>query len=106
MVLLFENGAQFVVASLGVLKAANIQVPLESTFPRPRLSFMLEQSEAGIVIADCHHLELAQNPGLSPHWPFSIPQACRATRAFFSHANGGQLGYMLSFAIEDVVRRR
>ena len=58
--LLFENGAPFVVASLAALKAGKIQVPLDSTFPRARLSYMLEQSEAAIVVTDSTNLSLAQ----------------------------------------------
>jgi amino acid adenylation domain-containing protein len=58
--LLFENGAPFVVASLAALKAGKIQVPLDSTFPRARLSYMLEQSEAAMVVTDHSNLSLAQ----------------------------------------------
>jgi amino acid adenylation domain-containing protein len=58
--LLFENGAPFVVASLAALKAGKIQVPLDSTFPRARLSYMLEQSESTIVVTDDANLSLAQ----------------------------------------------
>jgi amino acid adenylation domain-containing protein len=58
--LLFDNGASFVVASLGVLKAGKIQVPLESAFPRARLRYMLEQSEAAALVTDNTNLPLAQ----------------------------------------------
>jgi amino acid adenylation domain-containing protein len=61
--LLFENGAPFVVASLGALKAGKIQVPLDSTFPRARLSYMLQQSGAAVVMTDSRNLPLAQNLG-------------------------------------------
>jgi amino acid adenylation domain-containing protein len=61
--LLFENGAPFVVASLGVLKAGKIQVPLDSTFPRARLSYMLEQSEAAVVVTDSNNFDLAKELG-------------------------------------------
>ena len=61
--LLFENGAPFVVASLGVLKAGKIQVPLDSTFPRARLSYMLQQSGAAVVMTDGCNLPLAQDLG-------------------------------------------
>ena len=58
--LLFENGAPFVVASLGALKAGKVQTPLESTFPRARLSTMLEQSEATALVTDSASLRLAK----------------------------------------------
>ena len=57
--LLFENGATFVVASLGVLKAGKIQVPLESTFPPARLRYVLEQSQATALVTNSSHLRLA-----------------------------------------------
>src|SRR5258706_5527688 len=38
--LLLEPGELFVQASLGVLKSGKIQVPLESSFPQARISYM------------------------------------------------------------------
>jgi len=61
--LLFENGAPFVVASLAVLKTGKIQVPLDSTFPPARLSYMLEQSEAAVVVTDSCNFALAKELG-------------------------------------------
>jgi amino acid adenylation domain-containing protein len=58
--LLFDNGAPFIMASLGALKAGRIQVPLESGFPRARLRFMLEQSRAAILVTDNANLTLAR----------------------------------------------
>jgi acyl-coenzyme A synthetase/AMP-(fatty) acid ligase len=58
--LLLEHGGLFVQASLGVLKAGRIQIPLETSFPRSRLSYMLEQSQATVLITDDANLSLAQ----------------------------------------------
>jgi len=58
--LLFDNGASFVVASLGALKAGKIQVPLDSTFPPARLRYMLEDSQASVLLTDNANLPLAQ----------------------------------------------
>ncbi len=58
--LLFDPGASFVIASLGVLKAGKIAVPLESTFPRARLNYMLEQSQAGGLVTGSVNLPLAR----------------------------------------------
>lgn len=62
--LLFENGAPFVIASIGAMKAGKIQVPLESTFPKARLRYILEQSEARAIVTDSANLSLARE--LSP----------------------------------------
>ena len=59
--LLFENGAPFVIASLGVLKAGKIQMSLESTFPKRRLDYLLEQSEAAVLVTDNANLAVAQS---------------------------------------------
>jgi non-ribosomal peptide synthetase component F len=57
--MLFEAGVPFVHASLGILKSGKIQVPLERGFPRPRLSYMLEQSSAAIIVTNGANLNLA-----------------------------------------------
>ena len=61
--LLFEHGAPFVSASLGVMKAGKIQVPLESTLPQARLSYMLEQSQAAVLVTNSANLALARELG-------------------------------------------
>jgi amino acid adenylation domain-containing protein len=58
--LLFEPGAPFVIASLGVLKAGRIAVPLDSTVPRARLDYMLRQSAAALLLTDTGNLPLAR----------------------------------------------
>ena len=58
--LLFENGAPFVIASIGAVKAGQVQVPLESIFPKARLRYILEQSEARVVLTDSANLSLAR----------------------------------------------
>ena len=63
---LFEHGAPFVIASLGVLKAGNVQVSLESGFPQARLRYMLEQSNAAILVTDNANLSLARQLGNIP----------------------------------------
>jgi amino acid adenylation domain-containing protein len=64
--LLFEPGAPFVIASLAALKAGKIPVPLESAFPRVRLSYMLEQSQATVLLTDNANLRLARELSTRP----------------------------------------
>jgi acyl-coenzyme A synthetase/AMP-(fatty) acid ligase len=64
--LLFEHGAPFVTASLGVLKAGKVQVSLESGFPQARLRYMLEQSNAAVLVTDKANLSLARQLGNVP----------------------------------------
>ena len=60
MDLLFGNGAAFVTASLGALKAGAIQVALDRDFPRDRLAYMVEHSGARVLLTDAAHLPLAR----------------------------------------------
>ena len=64
--LLFGNEAAFVVASVGALKAGRNQVVLDSSVPRARLSFMLEQSECAVVVTNAANLSLARQLGPMP----------------------------------------
>jgi amino acid adenylation domain-containing protein len=57
--LLLDQGALLLAAILGALKAGKIYVPLDPTFPRARLSDMLEDSQAALVIAGTHTRRLA-----------------------------------------------
>jgi amino acid adenylation domain-containing protein len=61
--LLFEHGAPFVIASLGVVKAGRIQAPLDSSFPEARLRYMLEQSQAAVLVTNDANLQLARELG-------------------------------------------
>ncbi len=57
---LFEHGVPFVIASLGVLKAGKVQVSLEIGFPQARLRYVLEHSNAGLLVTDNANLPLAR----------------------------------------------
>jgi amino acid adenylation domain-containing protein len=64
--LLFANDASFVVASIGAAKAGRIQVPLEVSFPPARIAYMLEQSQARVIVTDRAHGALARSLGTLP----------------------------------------
>lgn len=50
--LLFEHGANALVAMLAVLKAGKFYVVLDPTYPADRLAYMLADSGAGVVVMD------------------------------------------------------
>ena len=58
--LLFEHDTPMIVAILGVLKAGKICVPLDPLFPRARISYLLEDSQAGILVTNSKNLSLAR----------------------------------------------
>src|SRR5262245_36694974 len=58
--LLFEQGAPVIAAILGVLKAGKIYVPLDSSYPRTRTAYMLEDSGAPLLVTSTTNLPLAR----------------------------------------------
>ncbi len=56
---LFEQGAFFLAALLGVLKAGKFYVPLDPLFPAARNAHILNDSGAGLLITDRAHAALA-----------------------------------------------
>ena len=57
--LLFAHGADALAAMLAVLKAGKCYVVLDPTYPQDRLSYMLDDSDAGILVTDTKRLPLA-----------------------------------------------
>ena len=58
--LLFDHGGDAIAAMLGVLKAAACYVVLDPGYPRERLTYMLNDSGASIIVASGGNLELAR----------------------------------------------
>ncbi len=49
-----ERSVEMVVALLGILKAGGAYVPLDPSYPAPRLRFMLEDTQAAVVLTEQH----------------------------------------------------
>jgi len=60
VVLLFEKGAAFIAAILGVLKAGKIYVPVDPSFPRQRIVSMLEDLQAELIVTNNENLSLSK----------------------------------------------
>jgi non-ribosomal peptide synthetase component F len=58
--LLLESDAPMIAAILGVLKAGKIYVPLDPSLPRARTTYILNDSQTGLVVTDSAHLSLAK----------------------------------------------
>jgi amino acid adenylation domain-containing protein len=58
--LLLDKDAPLIATIFGVLKAGKIYVPLDLSFPRDRLTAMLEEVQAGVIVTDDAHCALAQ----------------------------------------------
>ena len=60
VVLLFDHGADVLAAILAVLKAGKFYVVLDPRYPADRLSYMLDDCGARLVVADAGNAELAR----------------------------------------------
>lgn len=63
--LLLEHGVSAIAAILGTLKAGKIYVPLDTTYPQARIGYILEDSQAAVIVTNNRNfslaLELAKN---------------------------------------------
>ena len=58
--ILLEHGAAMIVAILGVLKAGKFYVPLDSLYPPARITYLLNDSQAGLIVTDNNELSLGK----------------------------------------------
>jgi len=56
---LFDHGSQMVVALLGVMKARKVFVPIDASHPTIRISGILEDSQASLIVTGSPNLSLA-----------------------------------------------
>ena len=65
--LLLEHNASMIAAILGVLKAGKVYVPLDPSFPYARNAYILEDSQAGLIITNNENRSLAESLRESGH---------------------------------------
>ncbi len=65
--LLFKHDAPMIAAILGVLKAGKMYVPLDSSFPKARLAYILEDSQTNLIVTDSENLRLAEELSHNRH---------------------------------------
>jgi amino acid adenylation domain-containing protein len=59
--LLLEQGAPAIIGVLATLKAGKIYVPLDPSFPAARNQYILQDSQAAVVVTNNRNLELAKS---------------------------------------------
>src|SRR5215210_8094375 len=72
--LLLEHDASMIAAILGVLKAGKVYVPLDPSFPYARNSYILENSQAGLIITNNENRSLAESLNENGHYPVNIDE--------------------------------
>jgi amino acid adenylation domain-containing protein len=58
--LLFEHSSDMIIAVLGTLKGGKAYLPLDITYPKNRLTYMMEDSETSLVLTNTNNLSLAE----------------------------------------------
>jgi amino acid adenylation domain-containing protein len=58
--LLFEHGIDMIIAILSALKANQVYIPMDATYPKKRLLYMLEHSESYIILTNSKNQNLAE----------------------------------------------
>jgi amino acid adenylation domain-containing protein len=58
---LLEQGISPIIAVLGVLKTGNFYVPLEPSYPKSRINYILRDSKAPLILANDVNIALAQD---------------------------------------------
>ncbi|MCP4573626.1 MAG: amino acid adenylation domain-containing protein, partial [bacterium] len=92
-----ERSIELIVATLGIVKAGGVYVPLDPTYPDERLAFMVDDSGAAVVLSDQKMAERLRDLGvesiaLDREWP--AISACPATDPVVV-AGGGNLAYVI-----------
>lgn len=72
--LLLEHNAPIFAAMLGVLKTGNAYVPLDSSYPRERLNYMLKDSQATILLTDNNSFHLTKKLAYEGHQLINIDE--------------------------------
>src|SRR5215213_10895920 len=72
--LLLEHDALMIAAILGVLKAGKVYVPLDPYFPYARNSYILENSQAGLIITNNENRSLAESLSENRHSLINIDE--------------------------------
>ncbi|HQY71861.1 MAG TPA: condensation domain-containing protein, partial [Pseudomonadales bacterium] len=92
-----ERSLEMVIGLLGILKAGGAYVPLDPIYPADRLGFMLEDTEASLLLTQAHLLPKLPGRGatticLDTEWHelANLPRTSPASRT-----NSGHLAYVI-----------
>ena len=72
--LLLEHGASMIAVILGVLKAGKVYVPLDPSFPYARNAYILEDSQAGLIVTNNENRSLAESLSKNSHLLIDIDE--------------------------------
>jgi len=58
--LLFEHGIDMIIGTIAAIKSGHTYVPLDNSYPQNRMRYMIENSEAKVVVTNTENYELAK----------------------------------------------
>ena len=70
--MLLEQGASLITGMLGVLKAGKFALPLDPSYPSDRTSYMLEDSQARLILTNNRKISLARDSAKNGIQPLNI----------------------------------
>ncbi len=92
-----ERSLEMIVAMLGILKAGGVYVPLDPAYPQERLAWMLEDTNAPVLLAQSHLVDRlpahqAQVLCLDANWGADaqlneVPLECKVTSSSLAYIN-------------------
>jgi amino acid adenylation domain-containing protein len=93
-----ERSTDMLVGLLGILKAGGAYIPLDPMYPNERLAYMLENSQAGILLTQAHLVDelpgsVAQKICLDRDWPAIAAHPETNLAGHFSNDNLAYLIY-------------
>ena len=98
--LLFGHGADMIAATLGALKANMVYIPFDPDYPENRLAYMLEDSEAGLIVTNTVNYPLAVKLAAQASRSIEIlnidePGAAGAYKYKYKASDENQIAYIL-----------
>ena len=72
--LLLEHDVSMIAAILGVLKAGKVYVPLDPSFPFARNAYILEDSQAGLIMTNNENRSLAESLSENKHYLVNLDE--------------------------------
>ncbi|NJQ98156.1 MAG: AMP-binding protein [Hydrococcus sp. CSU_1_8] len=93
-----ERSLETIVAILGILKAGGVYVPLDPAYPQERLTWMLEDSSAPVLITQSHLIEKlpshrARLLCLDANWGAEVRENRIATNCYVPSSNLAYINY-------------
>src|SRR5262249_13171217 len=93
-----ERSLDLIVALLAVLKAGGAYLPLDPTFPRERLQFLLDDTRTTVILAQRHTVKVLPQSAAIIHrvdadWPYLIDCADTSPDARVTGENLAYLPY-------------